>query len=218
MSDTYLFTPDLLEDLAIETIGHSRDGAAGILYHLAKLERARGLRPRTLERPKTISHMANPEAASQLSGDELPSVTFMCSGARAEAERTEDDTLNLAVTLAVRVNVAGQAKRDTLRRRDWLAFAVIECLMQRLPRHGLVSRLDLFDFEPIEHTDDRRIRGEYSLSFNAAIPDAISLPPSYGLDYRASPAGSDPYGPPTEPPAVESITPGIVKVPLHQDV
>lgn len=212
MTDAYLFTPDLLEDLAIATIGKPTDPQAGILYHFAKLERLRGLRPRTLEPPKTVSHMANPDAAAALSGEQLPSVTFTLSGARTEPVRTELDTLDLPVQLAVRVNVMGRIKRDTLRRRDWTAFCVIECLLQRLPRSSFVSRLDLVDFEPIEAADESRIRGEYAAVFNVWIPDAIQIP------RELVPDPYDPYTPPDEPPIVTTIDPGITKIPLTEDV
>jgi hypothetical protein len=212
VTDAKLFTPDQLEDAAINTLGHPSDPVAGILYHLAKLERLRGLRARTLERPKTVSHMANPDAAAQMAGEQLPSVTIMCSGAQGPPERNEEGGLALMVQLAVRINVLGHVKRDTLRRRDWTAFAVVECLLQRMPRHALVSRLDLVDFEPVEHSDDKRIRGEYALIFNVMVPDAISM----SVPLLAPPV--DPYDPPDDPPVVDSITPGIFKDPLVPNV
>jgi hypothetical protein len=205
--------------LAIETIGRpTTDPGAGILYSLAKLERLRGLAPRTLEPPKTVSHMANPDAGQQLSGEQLPSITFQCSGARSEAEHTEEGTLNLAVTLAMRVNVQGNTKRDTLRRRDWTAFAAIETLMVRMPRHSLVARIDLADFEPVEHGDDKRIRGEYSVVFNVWIPDAVRLVGNVAQSGGPSAGLPGPYDPPFDDAVVTDADFAVTKVPLTEDV
>lgn len=216
MSDQYLFTPDQLEDLAIDTIGRPGDPFAGILYSLGKLERLHGLRARTIEPPKTVSHMSSPDASAAAAGDRMPAISFQCSGLRAGAERSEDDTLHLPAQLAMRVSVMGSRRRETLRRRDWLTMAAVETLMQRMPRHALVAQLDLLDCEPIEHADDKRIHGEYSIAFNVWIPDAITLRPQFPRDGISGPAG--PYDPPDEPPVVEEIEPGIVKVPLTEDV
>lgn len=188
-TDPDLITPAEVEDLAVEVLRTRHP------EHLAAHERRRGLAPETLERLRTVSHYAALDAA--LSGDALPAALVGSPGTFEPPTRNEENTLDVSLTLGVDVTVVGKARRDTLRRRDWTAWTVAECLLQRLPRSGVVSGVMLRDVEAVEDAQAQRIRGVARLLFTVTVPGAVSL---LGLpaddDVRFAPGG--PGGPPPD--------------------
>lgn len=165
--DLPLVTPAEIEDLAVEVLRERHP------EHLAAHERRRGLEPETLERLRTVSHLAAQDEV--LSGDALPAALLGVVGTSGEPSRNEDDAIDVPLALGMEVAVMGQARRDTLRRRDWIAWTAIECLLQRLPRSEIVGSIRLRDVEPIVDAQAQRIRGAVRVMFEVWVPDALSL-------------------------------------------
>lgn len=188
--------------------------------HLAKLERARGLAPRTLDTLVTCVRMSDAQGV-RLSGDTVPACLVGCVGG-TDFTRNEKDAVDATLQLGVQVTVMGKRRRDTLLRRDCTAFTVVECLYQRLPRTGLVSAVRLTDFEPLSEADDQRTLGDMRMIFELDVPDMITV--AGGLPADDSPrAPGDPGGPPDGPyelpvpaPAPREVTFTIDRIPITE--
>lgn len=201
--DPPLITPDVIEDRLIDTV------RAHHVEHLAAQERRRGLTAGTLEPLATVSHLASDGEAQ--SGDALPRCLIGWVGVTDPPTVNERDTLDIRHTFGIEVAVIGQSRRDTLRRRDWLAWCVLECLLQRTPRDDHVISITVTDIEPLAVSERQRIWGAVRALINVVVVDALALttlpaddrwPP--GLP-GGPPAG--PYDPPVGlPPATDIAT------------
>lgn len=205
MIDARLVTPVEVEDLAVEVL------RARHVEHLAAHERRHGLAPRTLERLRTVSHLA--AQSDLLSGDKLPAALIGSPGLAVEPQRTADQTLDLVVSLGVEVTVIGQGRRDTLRRRDWTTWTVIECLLQRLPRGDTINQIRLQDVQSLEQADAHRIRGQARVLFAVVARGAVDVRVRSHDDPRW-PLPADPYLPPADGPVVTSVEIDVERVAL----
>jgi hypothetical protein len=212
--ETALVTPDAVEDLLVDVIRRRHP------EHLAKLERERGLDPETLERYRTVSHMAAEGTDARLSGDVLPACLLGVIGTAGEPTMTEDNRLNVALQLGMQVSVLGQRRRDTLRRRDWTAWTTIECVLQRVPRSGPVASIRLTDYEPVEQTDEQRVLAEARVVFTVTVADMLAVIGGLPVDTTPWPPGgplgppATPYEPPAPAPDVAEVTYTIDKEPI----
>lgn len=213
MPDSALITPDEIEDLVVDVVKRRHP------EHLAKLERLRGKPAESYERYETVSHMAS-ETGTRLSGDTLPACLIGNVGGAGEPIRTERDTLNVALQLAMQVSVMGNRRRDTLRRRDVMAWTTVECVLQRVPRSGPVASIRLVDWEPVEETDAQRLLAEMRLIFEVTVTDMLTVVGGLPVDDTPWPAGgpngppATPYAPPADAPAVTQATFTIDREPL----
>jgi hypothetical protein len=192
MPELPLITPDVVEDVLLDIVRRRHP------EHLAKLERQLGLTLETLERYRTVSHMASDEAQGALSGDTLPAILLAVIGGDGAPVRTEEDKLNVAMLVAVQVSVIGQRRRDTLRRRDWMTWTTIECLLERTPRRGPIDSIRLVDWEPVAQSEAKRILAESRLVFSVSVADAVTVVGGLPADDTPWPSGG-PNGPPTAP-------------------
>ncbi|WP_217913232.1 hypothetical protein [Miltoncostaea marina] len=210
MSDPTLIAPCDVEDLLIEVILRRHP------EHLAAQERRRGLKPETLERLKAVRHLAAQEAFQ--SGDTMPACLVGSLGTAAAPARNEDDAIDVTLRVALEVAVMGRSRRDTLRRRDITAWTVIECVLQRTPRLGIVSAIQLVDVETVEFAQAQSMRGHARASFEVTVPSAASmagLPADDALWTPGSPGGpppdGEPYAPPVPLPPVTAIDAEILR-------
>lgn len=213
MADTRLVTPDQIEDLAVHVL-ETRHAE-----HLAKFERIRGLRRETLLRLKSVTHWADDAAEKKPSNVTLPAVLLGVVDVPTW-ERDENDALNATVQLGVQVSVFGQNRRDTLRRRDWTTWTVIECLLQRLPRRDLIHSVSVVASEPIESGDFKNTLGDYRLVFDIEVVGMLAVVGGLPVDDTEWPAGGPngpparPYDPPAAAPVARRLTYSIDKEPL----
>lgn len=192
MSETTLITPDQVEDVFIDVLRRRHP------EHLAKLERQLALDPQTLERYATVTHLGADEANARLSTDTLPAALVGVIGSGGPPETNEYDKLNVPMLVAVQVTVMGQRRRDTLRRRDWMAWTTIEAVLQRVPRHGPIDSIRLTDWEPVSQTDSQRILAEARIVFTVTVGDVLTVVGGLPPDDTPWPSGG-PNGPPTTP-------------------
>jgi len=191
-----LVTPDLIETAAIHVLRTRHT------EHLAAHERRRQLAPRTLEPLKRVGQLT--DTGQLQSGDDLPAALLMVVGAAGEVEENESGGIDIPVTLALEVTVAGRSRGDARRRRDATGWTAAECLLQRLPRHPLLSTMSLVDFESLGIGDATRVLGRLRFLFRLMVPDMVSmqgLPHDEDPDWPAgTPGGPPPDGEPYEPP------------------
>jgi hypothetical protein len=206
MADSPLVTPDQIEDLAVDVLTRRHP------EHLAKLERLRGLRPQTLARLRTIVHFAHPDAQANPSDKNMPAVLIGHIG-MSSAERDETERLNTTIQLGVQVSVLGKNRLDTIRKRDWTAWTVAECLLQRMPRNGPVHSIALVgDAEPLATGDRERTLGDYAFVFDVEVVGMLTLVGGLPTDDTAWPPGGPggapgrPYDPPVALPRASRVT------------
>jgi hypothetical protein len=212
--DVRIVTPDQIEDLAVTVLRDRHD------EHLAKLERLRGLRPRTLLRLKNVALFSDPVGQRSPSEKVLPAVLLGTVGV-GKLEQDEDDALNATLTMGLEVSVIGRNRRDTLRRRDWTAFTVIECLLQRLPRNELVHAVELTDYEPLVDADRTRYLAQARIVLEIEVVQMLSRRGLPATDTQwpdgepgGAPPDGEPYTPPLDPPTARTFTPTIDREPL----
>lgn len=175
--------------------------------HLAKLERLRGVKPRTLEKLKTVRQMADAEGL-RVGGDTLPAVLVGVIGG-TDFTRNEHDAFDGKLQLGLQVTVFGTKRRDVLLRRDWTAWTVIECLIQRLPRGDVVKTARLLDYEPEAEGDTQRTLGDARIVMEVEVVDMVALTGGLGSPWPpGSPGGPppDPYTPPEDLPVATEVT------------
>jgi hypothetical protein len=203
--DVALITPDQIEDVFVDVIARRHP------EHLAKFERRRGLDAQTLERYRTVTQLAADDAQARLAGDTLPACLLGVIGSAGEPQTTELDQLNVPMSVAMQVSVMGQRRRDTLRRRDWMAWTTIECVLQRVPRNGPVASIRLTDWEPVESTDSQRILAEARVVFTVTVADMVTVVGGLPRDDTPWPAGG-PNGPPVAPYDAPADRPAVTAV------
>lgn len=164
--------------------------------HLAEQERARGMSARTYETFATIARMSDAQGL-RLSGDTVPACLLGVIGAPS-FRRNERDEIDAVMQLGMQITVMGKRRADTLLRRDVMAFTVIECLYQRLPRTGLVSDVELVDYEPLASADTQRTLGDARLVWELGVPAALAIVGGLPVDDTPLAPGS-PGGPPAGP-------------------
>lgn len=184
-----LVLPYDVEGALVKTIGDHH------AEHLAKMERVRGLAPRTFEQFATVVRMSD-ATAERLSGDTVPACLLGVIGAPTFA-RNEDDGFDAVFQLGMQITVMGQKRRDTLFRRDVMAWTTIECLIQRAPRtsDGLIHSLALTDYEPLADGDKQRTLGDARVLFEVGVRNVVSLTgflPVAGSDWPAEAGGEPP--------------------------
>lgn len=165
--------------------------------HLAKLERQRQVKPRTFEPYVTMVRMSDAQAL-RLSGDTVPALLLGIIGA-PNWVRNENDAIDAVFQLGMQITVMGQKRRDTLFRRDAMAWTTVECMYQRLPRgsNGTINSVRLADYEPLADGDNQRTVGDARLVFEVGVRDVLSITQGLPADDRTweGPGGApaDPY-------------------------
>lgn len=205
MTDTPLVLPHDVEGVIVQTVvDHHKE-------HLAKVERSRGMQPRSIRPFQTVARMSDSQGL-RLSGDTLPSVLFGIIGA-PQWRRNEDEGIDALFQMGCEITVRGQKRSDTLMRRDVMAFSLIECIYQRVPR-GRGNPIDdvlLTDYEPIADAVEQRTIGQARMIWEVGVANVMSvtgfLPPA-DIEWPPAAGGTptDPYTPPEPRPTVESVT------------
>lgn len=204
MPETPLVLPHDLEGLLVDLIKDVHG------EHLAKAERSRGLDPRTLEGFKTVVRMTDAQAL-KLTGDTVPAVLLGIIGAPT-FERNEEDGIDAVFQLGVQVTVEGNRRRDTLLRRDIMAWTLIECLYQRTPRRGPIQSVRLVDYEPLADSDRQRTVGDARMVWEVGVSNVLQIGrgiPATDREWPAEAGGrpDQPYDPLSEyPEATTSMT------------
>jgi len=163
--------------------------------HLAAAERRRGVPPRTFQPYATVVRMSD-AAAVRLSGDTLPALLLGVIGA-PDFVRNENDSIDAVFQLGMQVTVMGQRRRDTLLRRDVMAWTTVECIYARTSRRGLVHSVALVDYEPLSESDDQRTLGDARLVWEIGVKDVLSISGGLPADDLSWPP--DGGGPPVDP-------------------
>lgn len=201
--DTRLVTPDQVEDLVVATLrGRHKE-------HLAALERRRGRVPRNIEAFKTIGYLADDEVRS--SKDRWPAALVGCFALAGSPQRNENDAYDVPLQLAIEVIVLGNARRDTMRRRDWMVWSLIECVLQRTPRGDLINALRFTDTESIDSRRADEVLASERILFEVTVASMVSISGLPATDSGWTPGGpggpppdDEPYEPPVPlPPATE---------------
>lgn len=209
-----LVLPHDVEGVLVKVIGDRH------AEHLAKLERLRELAPRTFEPFATVVRMSD-ATAERLSGDTVPACLLGVIGAPT-LTRNEEDALDVVFQLGMQVTVMGQKRRDTLFRRDVMAWTTIECLLQRAPRSsdGLIHSIRLVDYEPLADGDKQRTLGDARMVFEVGVTGVVSLTgflPSDGTEWppEAGGAPDDSYDP-VAPRPVADLTFQVDRTPIAE--
>jgi hypothetical protein len=165
--------------------------------HLAKEERHRDQPPRTFQTFATMARMSD-AGAIRLSGDTVPALLLGTIGAPT-FQRNEDDGIDAVYQLGMQVTVMGQKRRDTLYRRDLMAWTIAECVYQRVPRgsDGLINSVRLTDYEPLADVDDQRTVGDARFMWEIGVVNVLSI--RGGLPPDDSDWPPDAGGAPEEP-------------------
>lgn len=166
--------------------------------HLAKMERVRGVNQRTYEPFATITRMSDSQAL-RLSGDTVPALLLGIIGAPTFT-RNEDDGIDAVFQLGMQVTVMGNKRGDTLLRRDVMAWTVVECMYQRLPRRGVINSVRLMDYEPLSEADTQRTVGDARMIWEIGAPNVLTIRAGLPADDSEWPpeaggAPADPYTP-----------------------
>lgn len=211
-----LITPDLITATCIDVLGRRHP------EHLAALERDRGLPARKIERLATVDELTG--EGNRQRGDQLPAVLIGTFGTANTPTVTSRRKVTFEWAIAAEVWVFGTNRADTLRRRDWYALTVAECLLQRLPRHAEpVDALELLDIDFAAGAGKVGGRegslAHAQLLFSVLTRDAIDLD-GLPTDDSTLPPGSpggppgDTYTPPVPWPQVADAHTQIDKEPL----
>lgn len=213
MPDSRLVLPYDVEGVVVDVLGRRH------VEHLAKIERVRGVTPRTFEPYVTVARMAD-AAADRLSGDTVPACLLGVIGAPS-FERNEFNNFDAVFQLGMQVTVMGKKRRDTLYRRDVYAWTTVECVIQRLPRSsdGLINSARLVDYEPLAEMDTQRTLGDARMVFEIGVTNVLSIggylpaddstwPPSAGG------APANPYDPPAGRPVADPVTFELERTPI----
>lgn len=210
-----LVTPDVIEDACLDVLDRLH------IEHLAKLERQRGLPPRTIEKLATVDLLIG--EGIRLREDKPPAALLGIFGTDHAPERDKHQRLTFTWTLAVQVTAVGTNRRDVIKRRSWYAMTIAECLLERLPRHAdPVDALELLDVDFINgRTTEQRPRtvGEAHLLFSVRVRESMDLadlPPSDTPLPPGTPGGppAEPYEPPEPWPVASDVTSTVDKEPL----
>jgi hypothetical protein len=200
MPDTQLVLPYDVEGVVVEVLERRHP------EQLAKLERLRELAPRTFEQFKTVVRMSD-SAAERLPGDTAPACLVGVIGAPT-FRRNEDEAIDAVFQLGMQITVMGQRRRDTIYRRDVMAWTAIECMYQRLPRgsNGLINSVRLTDYEPLSEGDKQRTLGDARMIWELGVTSVLSITgflPADDSDWPAEGGGAppDPYTPPEPRPS-----------------
>lgn len=187
--------------------------------HLAKLERQRGVGPRTYQRFVTVVRMSD-AGALRLSGDTVPALLLGVVGAPT-FRRNEDNGIDAVFQVGMQVTVMGTKRRDTLLRRDAMAWTAIECMYQRIPRgaNGLVNSVRLTDYEPLAEAESQRTLGDARMMWEVGVTNVLSISGGLPADdsewpSEAGGAPAQPYDPLAPKPRAEITTAQIDKVPI----
>jgi hypothetical protein len=186
--------------------------------HLAKLERLRGLTPRTFQHFVTTVRMSDASAV-RLSGDTTPALLLGVIGAPSFV-RNESNSLDAVFQLGMQITAMGKRRSDTLLRRDVLAWTVVECVYQRVPRGsgGLINSVRLVDYEPVSEANEQRTVGDARLIWEVGVTGVLSITGFLPGDDRTWPpeAGGAPEEPydPIEPRPTAVPTFEVDRVPL----
>jgi hypothetical protein len=213
-ADTRLILPYDVEGAVIHVLDRRHS------EHLAKIERHRGLQPRTVEPFVTVVRWTDAEGI-RLVGDTTPCCLLGVIGA-PDFTRNEDNAYDVTLQLGMQITVMGQRRRDVLLRREVMAWATLECVLQRLPRTGLVSGVRPVDYEPAGEADEQRIVGDVRLVFELDVPgmvSAVGLPVDDSPWPPGQPGGppEDPYGPPLELPLATDVSVDVDREPINAE-
>lgn len=191
-----LVTPDQITSTCLEILRDKHN------EHLARFERQMALPPKTIQPLGTIGLLAQDEV--RLREQKLPAALLAIALQKAP-DRNKNFKLDITWTLTVYVIAAGQNAVDTLKRRDWYAMTVSECLLSRLPRDG--SSIDSFDLADMDFQsgkgDTTRYRSvaDAEITFNVLVRDSLDLQtlPTADTDIPAGTPGGPPATPYAEP-------------------
>jgi hypothetical protein len=150
----------------------------------------------------------------------MPAVLVGWTGTPASPTENEEGSLDVRLLVAVEVLVRGQYRRDTLRRRDWMAWTVIECLLQRTPRRGpVIDGIALSDVESFDVGAAKEILATARVMFEVTVPEMVSLAgmPADGDESwppgtpGGPPPDGEPYTPPEPLPLADEFTTSIIR-------
>lgn len=149
--------------------------------HLAKLERQWDLTERTLEPLKTIDHLAG---NGFLAEDTPPAVLVGMSGTTnatlaPSRDRTANQPLayNLTWDLRLALLVVGNSRKDALKRLDWYAMTLVECVLQRVPLdQQIIDSIAFIGIQPQNAAGEARARttAETEIQFSLSTMQAVS--------------------------------------------
>lgn len=187
MPDTRLVLPYDVEAVLLDVLQRRHP------EHLAKLERVRGKAEGTYERFATMVRMSD-AGALRLAGDTVPALLLGVIGAPTW-RRNENDAIDAAYQVGMQLTVMGQKRRDTIFRRDVMAWTMVECVYQRVPRgsEGLISDVRLTDYEPLAEVDTQRTVGDARLVWEVGVKDVLAISGGPVADDREWP--EDPQAP-----------------------
>jgi len=189
MPDPRLVLPYDVEGVFVDVVGRRHP------EHLAAAERRRGEAPRTYQPFVTVVRMSD-AAAVRLAGDTLPALLLGIIGA-PDFRRNEVDGIDAVFQLGMQVTVMGQRRRDTLLRRDVMAWTLVECIYARVPRRGIVNSVALTDYEPLSESDNQRTLGDARLVWEVGVANVLSITGGLPADDQTWPPEAG--GPPVEP-------------------
>lgn len=204
-----LVLPYDVEQVFVDTIDRRH------LEHLAKCERERDVQPRTFQPYATVVRMSDASAV-RLSGDTVPACLLGVIGVPSMS-RNEDNGFDVTYQVGMQVTVMGNKRRDTLLRRDVMAWTTVECLMQRTPRGGdaLLHSIRLTDYEPLAESDTQRTLGDARLVFEVMVRDVMDLGGYLPAEGRGLPVPpQEPYDVPGPPVTATSVTVEIDRLPI----
>jgi hypothetical protein len=192
MPDPRLVLPYDVEGVFVDVVGRRH------AEHLAAEERRRGDAPRTYQPFATVVRMSD-TAAVRLSGDTLPALLLGVIGA-PDFARNEVDGIDAVYQLGMQVTVMGERRRDTLLRRDVMAWTLVECVYARIPRRGIVNSVALVDYEPLSESDKQKTLGDARLVWEVGVANVLSIAgglPADDVDWPPEAGGppADPYDP-----------------------
>lgn len=200
-----LVLPYDVEQVLVDTIDRRHQ------EHLAKCERERGVKPRTFQKYATVVRMSD-AGALRLSGDTVPACLLGVIGVPT-FRRNEDNGYDATYQVGMQVTVMGKNRRDTLLRRDVMAWTTVECLIQRTPRDSdaLVHAVRLTDYEPLAESDTQRTLGDARMVFEVQVNGVLTVGgflPADGRDWPADAGGApaEPYDPVAPRPVAGTIT------------
>lgn len=150
--------------------------------HLQKVERLRGKTAGTYEEFVTMVRMSD-AGAVRLAGDTVPALLLGVIGAPTWA-RNEEGKVDAIFQLGMQVTVMGEKRRDTIFRRDVMAWTTTECVYQRVPRGsaGLIDSVELTDYEPIADGDTQRTVGDARMVWEVGVRDVLAITGGFAAD------------------------------------
>jgi len=199
-----LITPDLVAQACIDVVTDLHR------EHLAALERQLGLPAQTIEPLATVDVLAG--EGFRLRSDRAPCCLLGIFGLARTPESTKNG-LRMTWALAVEISVVGTDRADVIRRRDWYAMVVAECLIQRVPRQGSpIDTVELADVDLVAAGEEgtQETVGQARMLLDVAVRESLDphgLPAADTPLEPGTPGGAPltPYEPPVLWPVADPV-------------